>query len=130
MLIELNIESNPNVNETEDRPFMGKGAPIPLTKTLYYSDFPGIEPVEVHITGWHKGVAIPAYALLVEDSGDGDAWLIYGGNEGIRLRFAHDFSIDTPFSLHEKKEWGEKYLYYHAKLYDKVVAPYINPVKS
>ena len=125
MLVELNIEKNQNVNEAEDRTFMGKGKSRIIEKTIFYPDNKEEASFEVHIVGWENGHEIPAKALLVEDSGDGDAWLIYGGNEGIRLRKSVDFNITQKFSLEEPKEWGEKFLYYHASLYDIVIAPYI-----
>ena len=69
------------------------------------------ENLNVDIVGWENTQPTQAYALSIEDSGDGEAWLIYGGKHGIRLRSTS--STKKNFSLQNKDEWGEKYLCYH-----------------
>jgi hypothetical protein len=43
-------------------------------------------------------------AVLVEDSGDGLATLVYGGEQGIRLKAADD---EGPWDLENSSQWGE-----------------------
>ena len=61
------------------------------------------------LTGWDAGAQapVPAWARLIEDSGDGIATIVYGGNGGIRLR---PVSIVEPWSLESSNQWGEAYL--------------------
>jgi len=56
------------------------------------------------VTGWSEAGPCPAYAVLSEDSGDGTVLLIYGGDDGIRLRPA-----DSPggWDLANEEQWGE-----------------------
>lgn len=62
------------------------------------------------VTGWcddPEQPRCPAYAQPVEDSGAGLAYLIFGGNWGIRLKpvaLQEDWSLDSP------GQWGEPYL--------------------
>ena len=49
----------------------------------------------------------PAFAQLVEDSGAGFAYLIFGGNCGIRMKLA---AVDEPWSLESPNQWGESHL--------------------
>ena len=56
------------------------------------------------VTGWDQHGPCPAYAALAEDSGEGVVLLVYGGNEGLRLRPAgipEDWDQDNPH------QWGE-----------------------
>ena len=61
------------------------------------------------VTGWSSeggGTPCDAYAVSVDDSGSGDAFLVYGGDWGVRLRpvDAQDWQIDAP------DQWGETHL--------------------
>ncbi len=122
MIIEIEIEENSNIFEYEYRTFMGKGKNYPIDKTMYFPE-DGSSPFEVNIIGWKNAQPVQAYALCIEDSGDGEAWLIYGGNHGLRLRDVTD--QQSKFSISHSNEWGEKYLCYHKNLYPKVIEPYI-----
>lgn len=62
------------------------------------------------ITGWRDDAATPtcpAYAQLVEDSGSGLAYLVYGGLYGLRFKPA---AIEEPWDLASPHQWGEAYL--------------------
>lgn len=56
------------------------------------------------VTGWDAGGPCPAMAALSEDSGEGVVLLVYGGNEGIRLKPA-DSSED--WDVASTSQWGE-----------------------
>ena len=56
------------------------------------------------VTGWSGSGPQPANAVKVSDSGAGVSLLIYGGDEGIRLRPA---SSTAPWSLYDPEQWGE-----------------------
>ena len=56
------------------------------------------------VTGWADGAPAPAMAAKVSDSGDGVLTLVYGGDEGLRLRPA---GSSTEWSLDDPAQWGE-----------------------
>ena len=60
------------------------------------------------VTGWTTaGTPCPAMIQKVDDSGEGVAFLIYGGDAGLRLRPSEQ---TTPWQLGEPHQWGEPYL--------------------
>ena len=62
------------------------------------------------VTGWSDDEQVPtcpAYAQLVEDSGSGLAYLVYGGLYGLRFK---PTDVDEPWSLPSPSQWGEAYL--------------------
>lgn len=62
------------------------------------------------VTGWCDNVRqplCPAYAIPVEESGQGLAYLIYGGNWGIRLK---PVTLNEDWSLSSPNQWGEAFL--------------------
>ena len=68
---------------------------------------PGV-PAWYEVTGWTASNT-PCQALLqkVDDSGEGVAFLLYGGDAGLRLRPAEDAA---PWSLDHPSQWGEPFL--------------------
>ncbi|MEE8517935.1 MAG: hypothetical protein V3S98_02285, partial [Dehalococcoidia bacterium] len=56
------------------------------------------------VTGWSADGPCPAYAAKVWDSGDGVALLVYGGDEGIRLKHADS---DADWDVANPDQWGE-----------------------
>ncbi len=62
------------------------------------------------VTGWSddpEQSCCPSYAQMVEDSGAGLTYLIFGGIWGIRLK---PMSLTEDWSLESKNQWGEPYL--------------------
>ena len=60
---------------------------------------------ECNVTGWsaESGPCL-AYAVMVEDSGEGVAVLVYGGDEGIRLK---PVGCEEEWDLNSTHQWGE-----------------------
>ena len=56
------------------------------------------------VTGWEHGEPCPAMAALSEDSGEGVIMLIYGGEDGIRLRPAE---TAPDWDVADSQQWGE-----------------------
>ena len=56
------------------------------------------------VTGWGADGPCPAMAALAEDSGEGVVLLVYGGDEGVRLRPA---GTDGDWDLNDSRQWGE-----------------------
>ena len=60
-----------------------------------------------------KGGFGTAYARKINDSGEGIAYLIYGGEWGIRLR--PQSLRDEPWDFKNPHQWGEPYKVYGRK---------------
>ncbi len=78
---------------TDPRPALRILAPDPMGNDVWCD-----------VTGWENGAPCPAMAALSEDSGEGVVMLIYGGEDGIRLKPA-DASGD--WDTANGVQWGE-----------------------
>ena len=56
------------------------------------------------VTGWSESGPCPAQAALSEDSGEGVVLLVYGGDQGIRLKPAE---LEEEWDLANPNQWGE-----------------------
>ena len=56
------------------------------------------------VTGWSESGPCPALAALSEDSGEGVVLLVYGGDQGIRLRPAES---GEAWDVSNHNQWGE-----------------------
>jgi hypothetical protein len=56
------------------------------------------------VTGWSADGPCPAMAALSEDSGEGVVLLVYGGDEGIRMRPSESAE---EWDLASATQWGE-----------------------
>ena len=59
------------------------------------------------VVGWEDGAPTTVRVVPVGDSGVGESLLIYGGNNGVRMRRA---SLSEPWSIRNDRESGEPYL--------------------
>ena len=68
-------------------------------------------PEELHwVTGWQSdddGSPCPAHYVPVSDSGTGRAYLLYGGDWGIRMK---PVSKDQEWSIESSAQFGEPWL--------------------
>jgi hypothetical protein len=104
----LEVEENSNCKGMDMMRFKELGSPKPLKQVRLYDRTDGGEWCQ--ITGWtgeEGGPICPAYARPIEDSGIGMAYLVYGGNYGVRLKPA---GIDEVWNLTSPQQWGEPYL--------------------
>ncbi len=105
MLIE--IEENPNCGNAEQ---------------FVYNELSGIRPVRsiratergqevvLDVIGVSKdGVWKAAHCVKIADSGAGYAFLIFGGEWGLRLK---PVSHSAPWNLEDSKQWGEAFKIY------------------
>ena len=102
MFVEVEVSESANCPMSLTRVFDAMEAPVQVT---------GVEASDPHgrdmmcdVTGWSSSGPCPAYAALVEDSGEGVALLVYGGDEGIRLRpsgHTEQWELTNPL------QWGE-----------------------
>jgi hypothetical protein len=116
----VQVEPNDNSPMAASLVYKNMAAPYPVTLVRVFEGTP--DGVLCQVTGWSSadgGVPVTAYAVQVEDSGQGIAYLVYGGDWGIRLRPAgsgNEWRIDDP------EQWGESHLVL-ADAADAIAAP-------
>ena len=113
MFLEVDVSESANCSLSMVRVFDAMQEPVQVSKIM--ASDPGGNDLMCDVTGWSSEAGpCPAYAALVEDSGEGVAMLIYGGDEGIRLKPA---GSPEGWDLNSPAQWGEACL-----LLDKDVA--------
>jgi len=100
----LIIEENKNCSP-EERMFKENGKP--KTVSQVHLNTPSGQTEWCEVTGVEeKGTFREAQAVQVDDSGAGAAWLVFGGNWGIRFKRTPN---DESWSLKNKNQWGEPF---------------------
>lgn len=97
------VEDNPNCAGCGVMRFRTLSLPRRVEAVVYHAD----EGVRCRVTGWGPEGAVPAVAQKVADSGDGVAWLVRGGEWGLRLTPESD---PGAWDLEADGQWGEPYL--------------------
>ncbi len=101
--VEVDVEGGGNSHLSMTRMFEALDAPraVCWVESAFRPD--GWEgPCDV--VGWSTGGLVAAQAVRVADSGDGVVVLVYGGDEGVRLRPAGSVG---EWSLDDPEQWGE-----------------------
>ena len=104
----VEVESNPNSLMSANLVFKNLAEPFGVTGVRIFEGEPDGRLCDV--TGWSSegdGSPVEAYAVQVEDSGSGAAYLIYGGDWGLRLRAADD---NGDWNADNHEQWGETHL--------------------
>lgn len=103
--IVVNVEPNENCPYPFQYFFNGLSEPRPVRQVRLYHE--GAEDGALYdVTGWQaNGEAIPAMGALVLEAG-AQAYLIYGGDGGLRLQRA---GSNMPWSLEAPGQWGESH---------------------
>jgi hypothetical protein len=104
----IEVEPNDNTAMMAQQVYKNIGVPFPVSHVRIYEGEPG--GVLCSITGWSSGgngPVVPAYAVAIEDSSEGRAILVYGGDWGVRLRPAES---DAAWSIDDASQWGETHL--------------------
>ena len=102
MFVEVDVEASSNCDYSLTRIFSAIGERVPVIRAEV-PDRRGV--VDLHeITGWSTSGPCQAYAIEVEDSGEGRALLLYGGDDGIRLK---PVDVSEEWSLDSTEQWGE-----------------------
>ena len=102
----IEIGENPNCDPVDTRVFHELGPPQPVAQIRLERE-PG-RPAWYDVTGWTAaGAPCPAHAQKVDDSGEGVAWLVHGGDAGLRLRPA---DAPAPWALQASHQWGESFI--------------------
>jgi hypothetical protein len=104
----IEVEPNDNCPMSANLAFKNLADPFIVRRVRVYDGQPGGAMYEV--TGWSSdggGTVVDAWAAQVEDSGAGAAYLVYGGDWGIRLRPS---GADGGWDLTDPAQWGETHL--------------------
>ncbi|MCI0427273.1 MAG: hypothetical protein L0Z46_04590 [Nitrospiraceae bacterium] len=107
-LMIVEVESNANCEDSVFARFKEAGPVRPVLQVRLYDRNPS--GAWYWVTGWsedQQAPACPAYAQLVEDSGSGLTYLVYGGIYGLRFK---PINIEGAWSLESPLQWGEAYL--------------------
>ena len=104
----VEVETNANTPMSASQVYKNLGEPFLVTAVRIYEGAP--EATRYAVTGWSSaddGSAVAAYAVQVEDSSEGSAYVIYGGDWGIRLR---PVDSDAAWSIDDAAQFGETHL--------------------
>ncbi len=105
MLLVIEIEESENSLFAVTRSFQTMEDPRPVSRVQTYGPDGSEDMFEV--VGWSEEGPGTAFVALVDDSGEGSALLVYGREEGIRLRPENSI---LDWSLEEPSQWGEPFL--------------------
>jgi hypothetical protein len=105
----IDIEPNDNLDEACMATFNTTGQPKVLR--AIHLDVDGAW-TWCAVSGWNDGKPAPAWLTTIEESGDGPALLVHGGNQGIRLaRITDAADADSVhWDLAASDQWGEGFL--------------------
>jgi hypothetical protein len=104
----IEVEANESFPSSANMVFKNLTDPVFVSRVRIFDGAP--EGTMHVVTGWSSaggGTPVPAFAAQVEDSGAGAAFIVYGGDWGIRLR---PESSASEWSLTDPDQWGETHL--------------------
>ncbi len=105
-MVVIEIPANPNCEAVEMRVFHDLEPPRPVSQVRVERE--GAAPQWFGVTGWTlAGATQPAVAQKVDDSGEGVALLIHGGDAGLRLRAV---GAAGSWQLDDAQQWGLPFL--------------------
>jgi hypothetical protein len=102
MLIEVEVTAGDNSPLDLHRMFDLLDVPRPVSRVK--APNPRGEDEWCEVTGWEAGAPCQASAALAEDSGEGVVLLVYGGDEGVRLR---PVGANGNWDIADMRQWGE-----------------------
>jgi len=104
----VDVEANDNTPMMAQQVYKNLGVPFRVARVRIFEGDP--DGRLFAITGWSSadgGSPVPAFAVQVEDSSAGAAYLVYGGNWGVRLRPA---ASEAAWNLGDADQFGETHL--------------------
>ena len=102
---EIRVDANDNCPMTAQLVYKNLTDPKRVTGVRIFEGEP--DGVMYAVTGWSSDGPVAAYAVSVEDSGSGAAFLVYGGDWGLRLRPAES---SGQWDLGAADQFGETHL--------------------
>ena len=105
--IFIDVEEGENCPYSLQLVFSGLDEPRTVRQVRLYHE--SADGLLYDVVAWDNddSEASEAFGVPVEDSGEGRAYLIYGGNGGIRLRPA---SGDSRWDLSAPDQWGRSHM--------------------
>ena len=106
--IYLEIDENDNSEYMPMQVFEALADPVPVRRLRLFE--PGREPGVYEVTGWSSedgGSPCPAMYAPVSDSGQAEAYLVFGGDWGVRFR--PEGSAEA-WDAANGEQWGEPFL--------------------
>ena len=100
--IEVDVQAGRNTDWAVVKMFQAHEEPREVTRVV--CGLPDGTTGLCQVTGWSGHGPVSAYAAKVFDSGEGVVLLVFGGDEGIRLKPGD--SIE-PWDLASARQWGE-----------------------
>ena len=108
MSLMLEVEDNANCDGVPQLVFNTMADPRPVAEVLT-GDFG--QEVRLHkVTGWsseNDGSPCAAFAVKIQESGAGEALLIYGGDWGLRFMPSE---LSEEWDITSANQWGENFL--------------------
>jgi hypothetical protein len=104
----VEVEPNDNTPMMAQQVYKNVGLPFAVSHVRIYEGAPGGQLCA--ITGWSSkdgGSPTPAHAVQIDDSSEGSAFLVYGGDYGVRLRPAES---EESWDVASSEQWGETHL--------------------
>jgi hypothetical protein len=104
----IEVEANDNTPMMAQQVYKNLGVPFRVARVRIFEGEP--QGRLFAITGWSSaegGAPAPAYAVQVEDSSAGAAYLVYGSDWGVRLRPAESAA---PWGIDDAQQFGETHL--------------------
>ncbi len=108
MYVTIDVSESRNCPMYLERVFEGRGEPKLIHQVV--APNPMGDDIKCYVTGWSSSGQCLAYGVLVEDSGEGILMLLYGGDEGLRLR---PVSSPGDWDVNDSAQWGESCLLLH-----------------
>jgi hypothetical protein len=100
MAVYIQIPENPNCREVDGQVFQCRTPARRVTQVRLendeWCDITGIDEM---------GNSCAATACIIEDSGEGECYLVVGGGWGLRLR-----RDSAAWALEDNRQWGEAFL--------------------
>ena len=104
----VEVEANDNTPMMAQQVYKNTGVPFPVSHVRIYEGEPDGQLCA--ITGWASkdgGSPTTSYAVQIDDSSEGSAFLVYGGDYGVRLKAADS---DEGWDIASSDQWGETHL--------------------
>ena len=104
----VEVEANDNTPMMAQQVYKNTGVPFPVSHVRIYEGEPDGQLCA--ITGWASkdgGSPTTAYAVQIDDSSEGSAFLVYGGDYGVRLKAADS---GEGWDIASSDQWGETHL--------------------
>jgi hypothetical protein len=104
----VEVEPNDNTPMMAQQVYKNVGLPFAIAQVRIYEGVPGGQLCS--ITGWSSengGSPVAVYAVQIDDSSEGSAFLVYGGDYGVRLKPGDS---EEPWDTASTDQWGETHL--------------------